>query len=82
MTEILKPEYDHLDTIFHIPEDDSTFKDQYIEILGFKQAMHRKTIVHEETSKANEKNTGRRNEPTLLDDDEAYSICFRYRSQR
>lgn len=64
MSYIMSPEMDDLDIIYCLPETIKTSND-FMEILGFKQDLNKKTFLTPENEH-------------LFDDDEAYSILFRF----
>jgi hypothetical protein len=74
---LMLEESDVIDEIYPICVEE--FKDDHIEILGFKQDMSKKTVITSDScTKLTYKNLlGRYHDPAMEDDD-AYTVCFRF----
>jgi len=68
--------YYMIDNVYPVPDE---YKNDYIEILGFKQDMSKKTVITSESSSnlTFEYLLGRKHDPAM-EDDEAYNIYFRF----
>ena len=73
---MMHEDYYMIDNAYPVPDE---YKNDYIEILGFKQDMSKKTVITSESSSnlTFEHLLGRKHDPAM-EDDEAYNIYFRF----